>query len=386
MKGTNQMISCGTGAMFARTRCLVRYGATLGLMTLMFGCAAQSSKLDVADDANDSTMPALRASPSASASGTMPSGKGGGLASEARQRSEQVMATTTSDTGIYYHGGAVMPVVDIYYIFYGNWSSSQIGILTDFAQHIGDSPYFNINKTYPGVSGHAVHGGSTSYPTSMWGTSLNDSTIAGIVTFAINHGDLPYDANGVYFVLTDEGVAETDGFCSSFCGWHTWSHLNWFGGPTVRFAFIGNPARCPGNCMASFNQSVSPNGDPGMDGMISVIAHELDETTTDPDLNAWYDNANPSNENADKCAWNFGATYPAANGSTANMRLGARDYLIQENWVNLPGCGCRLQSESCPPPPPPPPPPQCPASKPVCCETDDAGKCTVCIPRTQSCP
>ena len=40
--------------------------------------------------------------------------------------------------------------------------------------------------------------------------------------------------------------------------------------------------------------------DPAADAMASVLAHELEESTSDPDLNAWYDSKR--NENADKCA------------------------------------------------------------------------------------
>ncbi|PYT19407.1 MAG: hypothetical protein DMG59_00390, partial [Acidobacteria bacterium] len=76
----------------------------------------------------------------------------------------------------------------------------------------------------------------------------------------------------------------------------------------------------------------------GADGMASIIAHELEEATTDPDLNAWYDVR--GYENADKCAWTFGTTYATANGSTANMHLGTRDFLIQRNWVNAAGGYC----------------------------------------------
>jgi hypothetical protein len=75
--------------------------------------------------------------------------------------------------------------------------------------------------------------------------------------------------------------------------------------------------------------------------MASIIAHELEEATTDPDLNAWYDRR--GFENADKCAWTFGATYLAANGAAANMKLGARDYLIQQNWVNSGAGFCALK-------------------------------------------
>ena len=47
--------------------------------------------------------------------------------------------------------------------------------------------------------------------------------------------------------------------------------------------------------------------------MASILAHELEESVTDPDLNAWYDSR--GGENADKCAWTFGTTYTAANGA-----------------------------------------------------------------------
>jgi hypothetical protein len=86
--------------------------------------------------------------------------------------------------------------------------------------------------------------------------------------------------------------------------------------------------------------SVSPNGNVGADAMASVMAHELEETATDPDLNAWYDQR--GYENADKCAWTFGTTYSVANGSKANMSLGGRDFLIQRNWVNAAGGYCAL--------------------------------------------
>jgi hypothetical protein len=98
---------------------------------------------------------------------------------------------------------------------------------------------------------------------------------------------------------------------------------------------VGNPDRCPSACEAQ--SSTSPNGNAGADGMASIIAHELEESVTDPELNAWYDTR--GQENADKCAWTFGTTYNAG-GALANMKLGSRDYLIQRNWVNASGGFC----------------------------------------------
>jgi hypothetical protein len=241
--------------------------------------------------------------------------------------------------GISYHGGPVMtqPTTNVYYVWYGNWGSSDTTptILTDFAGNVGGSPYFNINTTYD-ASGTKVKNSVTyikSTTDSSRGTSLSDSDITGIVSDALTSGRLPVDANGVYFVLTAAGVKETSGFLTKYCGWHTYGTLN---GTPIKYSFVGNP----GGSSACLQQTGgSPNGNINADGMASVIAHELEEAVTDPQLNAWYDNR--GYENADKCAWTFGATY-SSGGGLANMHLGSRDYLIQRNWVNAAGGYCAL--------------------------------------------
>jgi Phosphate-induced protein 1 conserved region len=204
--------------------------------------------------------------------------------------------------------------------------------------HIGGSPYFNINTTYYDGSGrHVVNAitpmGSTTDNYSQ-GTNLSDTGVEAVVSRAISGGALPKDTNGVYFVLTSADVNETSGFCTQYCGWHTSGSI---AGSDIKFAFIGNPDRCPSACEA---QTTSPNGNSGADGMANIIAHELEEAVTDPDLNAWYDSRGL--ENADKCAWTFGTTHTAANGSQYNMTLGSREYLIQRNWVNAGSGGCLL--------------------------------------------
>ena len=243
--------------------------------------------------------------------------------------------------GITYHGGPLLGVVGGnpvtgYYIWYGNWSgNTAVTILTDFIQNIAPSPYYNINTTYyNGSNAHVVnsvtYGGSTTDNYSR-GTSLSDSGVQGVVSDAITSGRLPNNPSGVYFVLTSADVNETSGFCTSYCGWHTYGTI---AGSNIKYSFVGNPARCISACAA---QSVGPNGNAGADGMASIIAHELEEAVTDPNINAWYQGR--YQENADKCAWTFGSTY-TVNGAFANMRLGSRDYLIQQNWVNALGGYC----------------------------------------------
>ncbi len=240
--------------------------------------------------------------------------------------------------GISYHSGpVVLGTPNIYFIWYGNWSgNTATSILTDWANGIGGSAYYNINSTYyDGANNHvsnaAHYAGSTNDAYSQ-GTSLSDAQIQSVVASALTSNSLPTDANGVYFVLTSADVTASSGFCSQYCGWHTHGTIN---GTKIRYSFVGNADRCPSACAA---QTTSPNGNSGADAMASILSHEFEETTSDPDGNAWYDSR--GYENGDKCAWNFGAESTASNGSKYNMTFGGRNWLIQQNWVNAGGGYC----------------------------------------------
>lgn len=256
-------------------------------------------------------------------------------------------STSPSKQTILYHGGAVMAQPNVYVIWYGNWNSSNgtdtaagQQIVRDFLNAVGGSPYFAINTTYStsatAINGNVTFAGETSDSGSQ-GTRLSDAAVQAVVNRAITNSALPKDTSGVYFVLTSSDVSESSGFCKSYCGWHTHATLS---SADIKYAFIGNSAKCLSACAAQTN---SPNANPGVDGMVSVIAHELEESTSDPDLNAWYDRQ--GQENADKCAWTFGQNqYQVANGSWANMGwdyldvttgnvIYHRDYLIQRNLL-----------------------------------------------------
>jgi hypothetical protein len=129
-------------------------------------------------------------------------------------------------------------------------------------------------------------------------------------------------------------VSESSGFCTQYCAWHLNATIN---GNDIKYGFVGNPDRCPSACEA---QTTSPNGNAGADGMANLLAHEISEALTDPDLNAWYDQRGA--ENGDKCAWNFGTTSRAANGSHYNVTLGSTKYLLQQIWANASGGYCAI--------------------------------------------
>jgi hypothetical protein len=246
---------------------------------------------------------------------------------------------TAATSPITFHGGAVMNTPAIYIIFYGNWnqangSDTPAGrqIILDWAAGIGGSSRYSINDTYDtngnNVTGNAVFGGST-VRTGTYKTRLKDSDILAEVKNAINSGGLgAFNPNGVYFLVTSSDITATSGFCTQYCGWHTYS--NWSGVGNLKYSFVGNAARCPNGCAA---QSNSPNGNPGVDGSISVLTHELEESHTDPNLNAWFDSSGA--ENADKCAWTFGHfQFQAPNGSWANVSFNGHNYLIQRGLLH----------------------------------------------------
>jgi hypothetical protein len=235
-----------------------------------------------------------------------------------------------ADSPIQYNGGPVMTgnQNNIYLIWYGNWNNNAQSIITDWASNIGGSPYFNINTTYYDSTNTFVQnamgfGGQTTDNESQ-GNSIDDNGVQTIVSNAIGNGSLPTDPSGIYFVLGAADVMESSGMCSQYCGWHYFGNI---AGQTTTYSFVGNPDQCPTSCEA---QQTSPNGDAGADGAISILSHELEETVTDPQTNAWTDAQ--GEENGDKCAWNFGTEQAAPNGAMFNETVGARSYLIQQNW------------------------------------------------------
>jgi hypothetical protein len=272
-----------------------------------------------------------------------------GIYSEGERTGEVLTqgSTGVATPNMTYHGGALIQTPAIYLIWYGNWNQSNGSdtpagqqIIRDWANTIGGSPYFQLNQTASTggftITGNVTFGGETT-DTGSQGTRLSDSRVFNVVIRAINNG-LPYDPNGVYFVLTSTNISESSGFCSRYCGWHTSGTSS---GRTIRFSFVGNANRCLNGCAA---QTTSPNGNAGVDGMVSVMSHELEESTTDPDLNAWFDSTGA--ENGDKCAWTFGhAQQQLPSGAFYNVTLGSRNFLIQRNIkITSSGDFCMMNS------------------------------------------
>jgi hypothetical protein len=266
------------------------------------------------------------------------------VAQNASTSSISTRSAIRTDRSIEYHNGPVLtgtPVV--YVIWYGNWASnpSQQIILADFISSLGSSPYFQINQGYPDSSGQAPSGGLAfgggAADAYSHGASLSEADVADVVANAILTGGVPLESNAIYVVLTSANVTVIDAvtqFCLTCCNLHGHSVV---AGSDFRYVFVGSPRRCPSACAT---QAQSPNGDYSgnyeADSMASWLAAALSEVLTDPYDDAWHDRYGL--ENAEKCQGTYGQTYTVTNEAgqlaQANIKLGQRHYLLQQNWVN----------------------------------------------------
>ena len=251
---------------------------------------------------------------------------------------------TADTTNIVYQLGAPIMTgpIKIAEIWYGSWSPTSTSVPAAKAYQtftnnfltaaVAPGEHWAINKlnyqaakatptakTYVGDYSTVIDQRVVATNATKYKSPLSQSTIYNLVKDTY-FGNGKADANTIYVVLTSSEIKVT-GFGTSFCGWHSYNATS-----LAKYSFVGDPATTPG-CLP---QSVGPNL-AGADAMLSVLMHELEEAATDPQLNAWY-SAN-GNENADKCAWTWGATtVNPTNGSYSNISLGGKNYLIQQNF------------------------------------------------------
>jgi len=260
---------------------------------------------------------------------------------------------------ILYHGGKILtasvPIYVIYYGGIGSFPSTTQPIVNSFLAGLGGTPQFDVNTTYCNVNTTTCPGGGTSvsgalsydpshiyFDSGSQGNTLHSGDVPKIVESALTSPDhLPTDDGAIYLLITAP-TTSVSGFCTRYCAYHTKS-TTIVSGHTIHYALAPEPNSkctvCDGNF--ALGESTTPNGDPGADEIVDSLMHEISETVTDPDLNAWY--APSGAENGDLCNYVYGtATFPSpTTGATANASWGGYSYLIQLIWKNGPlpqGC------------------------------------------------
>jgi hypothetical protein len=225
--------------------------------------------------------------------------------------------------------------VSVYLIYYGSWTGNYASTFQSytrfFANHVSQTPWYNIISAYTDASGNhispnVVLAGEIVDNYSV-GTTVQGSNLYTIVQNALQR--FPASSNAIYFVIPSADVS-VPGMCTSWCGYHTWNPST-----NIKFALVPDATSCGYRCgVASSGPSLS--GNYAADAFMSVFAHELVETVTDPLGSAYYDSTGA--ENADKCAWTFGSQYFTPSGAIANMNITDTTgtsvaYKIQQNWV-----------------------------------------------------
>jgi|SRR5579862_509613 len=271
-------------------------------------------------------------------------------------------AAKTNSSQILYHNGPVMQLPSVYVIYYGTFPATTQPIVNNFLTDLNNfsnvDPY-SVNMTYfdtvngPVLGSYAFvsptdpprankwdSGGSVYWDNYSQGTQLGNSSIPKIIADALTVKSP--DLNGIYIVITAPDV-KIAGFCNSFCAYHTSATVS---GAHVRYALVPDPTQKCSSCnggIAVYGDTSTPNLDMGADTITDDIMHELSETVTDPDINAWY--TQNGEEDADLCNYVYAtAANPIQLVSKTvnnvkytyhkNFTLNGHDYLIQFIWEN----------------------------------------------------
>jgi len=207
----------------------------------------------------------------------------------------------------------------------GNLVNSFSNTATNHVLSTNKQYYTLKNQTLPAITWSTTLKPSIALK-SPTATAVSDADVATYINLYISNN--PFNTPGVTPVYVYMGGSNTrlsSGFGTKYCGWHSYGNT-----ATGKQTFIAIQDFTSTYYSACAAQTVSPNANVALDAMASVLIHEIDETITDPFLNAWYDNKGA--ENADKCAWTFG-TSTTVSGYKYNVTAGSTKYYIQQNWL-----------------------------------------------------
>jgi hypothetical protein len=192
-------------------------------------------------------------------------------------------------------------------------------------------------RTY--VSSSISVAGSVGIDLGNAGATISSTDIPGIIAANIASSALPWDPNGIYFFLTSSEVNVDDGaFCGEWCGFHESSPFTPDGGTQtyLHYAVTGDTGSCWQACSGFAYEFPTPNDNLSADTMVSVIAHELAESATDPLVlidNAWLGDGE---EICDECSYEYGSVYKLTaglgNGAPYNVQVGGSPFLVQQVW------------------------------------------------------
>jgi hypothetical protein len=190
-----------------------------------------------------------------------------------------------------YLGGAVLPSTTTYAIWWGKRSDfpqDAVEGIDDFLSDLDGSDYLHIADQYLfGQKAHTRFGGNLfdpSAPTEMPVDAQFNDLIYPEVFKVLQGNGLKPDPTAVYLVYTSNFPAEA--FADGFCAFHTYDFSP--DGTIIHLAYMPNSASVPSFCGTDFDPLYKPNSysEPTR-AVANSTAHELMETITDPNSDAW---------------------------------------------------------------------------------------------------
>jgi len=206
-----------------------------------------------------------------------------------------------------YHGGPVLKKPIVYVVYWGfNVSgadpSGEQTYLTNFLTGLGGTPWSNTNHQYyqivNGLTQHIANevgqlAGTWVDSTNAVPTSPTDAQIRAEAAALEAH--VGFNKYASYVVATPHGH-NSSGFGTGFCAYHGATNAS---GHTISYTNLPYMTDAGHSCGEN---AVNPGAAGVLDGVSIVEGHEYSESETDPQLNAWWDNAN-GEEIGDLCAW-----------------------------------------------------------------------------------
>ena len=274
---------------------------------------------------------------------------------------QSMRAVTTTAGPLNYHGGPIMPTIEIYNIFWvGALQAGGSAALTSFyttaannlgfdypgktldsnnTQYYQTSPVLNYVHGLSPIGGGGSLGGTyvdtTPFPTSQCtdsvtpGDCIIDSQVQAEVKKIMAINGWNADIHKIYILYTGPGEGSCFTSASSscaytaYCGYH--GAISTTSGPIIY-------ANMPYAGMPGCEVSSSPTGHLGADSVVNIASHEISEAITDPELNAWWDPMT-GGEIGDLCAWTFGTNL--YDSSLANQQWNGNFYELQMEYDNL---------------------------------------------------
>lgn len=262
---------------------------------------------------------------------------------------------------LYHAGGRVVyPYLVTYHIFWAP-PKLQTGVGTGYSTSYpsvqvymgawitGHSPYDNNTQYYQtigGVTNYIQNAGgwggyyvdTAPYPASGCsnsatpGNCVTDTQIRAEIQRVMTLKGWTGGYNKMFLLYTSSGegscfdASSTSCANVQYCAYHSY-----FNGATTPIIYGNEPYPQLGVCTAS----TTPNNDVVADTAASIASHEINEATTDPLLNAWFDDS--GNEIGDLCNFNYGAN--TWDGGLANQMWNGTFFELQQQWSNNKG-GC----------------------------------------------